>query len=132
MPAKSNDWPEELKGPDRRHMYPPGSLPKNKRWLSKDYLKFVSELPCVACHLKNDTIVAHHLKGRGAPLSGGAGRKANDLFTMPLCYECHASMHNGDTDLLNNQFFFILLTVDKALKAGVISAEYVPYETYAL
>jgi hypothetical protein len=41
-------------------------------------------------------------------------------------------MHNGDTDLLNNQFFFILLTVDKALKAGVISAEYVPYETYAL
>ena len=38
-------------------------------------------------------------------------------------------MHNGNVDLLNNQMFFILLTLDKALDAGVISVEYRAYET---
>ena len=123
-------YSEELRGPDvpkerKRHMYE--SIPKNKRWDSKEYRKFVAELPCVSCHIKDGTIVPHHLKGRGSPVSGGMGYKASDLFTMPLCFECHASMHNGDVDLLEAQLYFIVLTQDKALQAGVLSAEYHPY-----
>ena len=76
--------------------------------------------------------MAHHLKGRGAPVSGGAGYKASDIFTMPLCYECHASMHSGDVELLDNQFWFILQTLDKATKAGVLSGKYKPYVYYEL
>jgi len=132
-------YPDELKGPDvpdedkkGRHMYPPGSLSKSKRWPSKNYIKFVSQLPCISCHVKDDTIVAHHLKGRGSGVSGGMGYKASDLFTMPLCFECHASIHNGDVDLLNSQFWFIIQTLDKALKADVISAVFKPYVYYEL
>jgi len=51
---------------------------------------------------------------------------------MPLCFECHDEIHRGNVDLLNNQMFFILLTLDKALDAGVISAEYHPYEALIL
>ena len=68
----------------------------------------------------------------GSPLSGGASYKASDLYTMPLCFECHDEIHRGNVDLLNNQMFFILLTLDKALDAGVISAEYHPYEALIL
>jgi len=112
----------------KRHMYVSGTIPKHTRWESKDYIKFVSELPCCACYIKNDTVVAHHLKGRGSPLSGGAGIKASDIFTMPLCFECHGEMHQGNRELMDSQFFFILQTLDKAMKTGVISAEYHPYE----
>ena len=133
MPVKSK-FSDELQGPDNdppknRHMYHKGMIPKHKRWESKDYIKFVSELPCCACHIKDGTVVAHHLKGRGSPLSGGTSYKASDLYTMPLCFECHDEIHRGNVDLLNNQMFFILLTLDKALDAGVISAEYRAYET---
>lgn len=138
MPAKSDYWSEELAGPDvpkgekvrRKHMYQPGSIPKHKRWANKGYLKFVSELPCVACGIKDGTIVPHHLKGRGSPMSGGAGYKASDIFTMPLCFECHQSMHSGDANFLNEQFYFILLTLDKAVRAGSITGEYKPYEDF--
>jgi hypothetical protein len=137
MPVKSSDYPDELKGPDvpeadkkKRHMYHSGAIPKNKRRVNKGYLKFISELPCISCHIKDGTIVPHHLKGRGMPVSGGAGYKASDIFTMPLCFECHADIHSGNTDLLDNQFWFIIQTLDKAIQAGVLSAEYKPYEHY--
>ncbi len=117
-----------MKSPKKRHMYAKGTIPKHVRWESKDYIKFVSELPCCACHIKDGTVVAHHLRGRGTPLSGGTGYKASDIFTMPLCFECHDELHRGSRDLMDNQFFFILQTLDKAMNAGVISAEYHPYE----
>ena len=83
---------------------------KHQRWENKGYLKFVSELPCSNCHLKDGTVVPHHLKGRFSPLSGGAGIKASDIFVMPLCFECH----------------------DRATQMGVLSAEYKPYEALIL
>ena len=64
------------------------------------------------------------------PLSGGAGYKASDIFTMPLCFECHRGMHSGDVGLLDEQFYFILLTLDKAVRAGALKGEYKPYEQY--
>ena len=56
-------------------------IPKHTRWESEDYLKFVSELPCANCHIKDDTIVAHHLKHIYSPYSGGAGLKASDTVS---------------------------------------------------
>jgi len=117
MPVKY-EWTEELRGPDVKH----------QRWENKDYLKFVSEMPCANCHIKDGTVVAHHLKGRFSPLSGGAGVKASDIFAMPLCYDCHAKAHSGDTEVLDWQHLFILQTLDKAVQHGVISIEYKPYE----
>ena len=119
------EWPEELRGPD--------VIPKDKRWESKDYLKFVSEMPCANCELKDGTVVPHHLKHRYSPHSGGGtGLKASDIFVMPLCFECHTKAHNGDRDVLDWQAQFIFKTLDKATKHGVISISYTPYETLIL
>ena len=121
MPVKY-EWPEELRGPDMKH----------ERWESKDYLKFISEMPCANCHIKDDTVVAHHLKHIYSPLSGGAGIKASDIFAMPLCFECHDRLHKGDRNVIDWQGLFILQTLDKAVQHGVISIEYKPYEYYVL
>ena len=114
------EWSEEARGPD--------VIPKHTRWESEDYLKFVSELPCANCHIKDDTIVAHHLKHIYSPYSGVAGLKASDIYAMPLCYECHEKVHHGDRDVIDFQAMFLLDTLDKATQHGVISIEYKPYE----
>jgi len=103
-------------------------IPKDKRWESADYLKFISEMPCANCHIKDGTVIAHHLKHIYSPLSGGAGVKASDIFAMPLCFECHDKLHKGDRDVIDWQGLFILQTLDKAVNTGVISIEYKPYE----
>ncbi len=86
---------------------------------SEAYLKWVSTLPCSECKTNDDTVMAHHLKGRYSPLSGGMGYKADDWLTMPLCFKCHIEMHDSG-DLKNWQAEFILKTLDKAFKDGII------------
>ena len=95
-------------------------IPKNKRVESKAYLEWVATLPCIECGAADGTVVAHHLKGRIAPLSGGTGYKASDWLTMPLCHECHDAMHRGDYELMDWQGIFILKTLDKAFNEGII------------
>ena len=96
-------------------------LEKKKRWVSKEYTNWVATLPCIACGLEDDTIVAHHLKHRHAPHSGGGvGLKANDFLTMPLCYMCHTKAHSGDADVLDWQADFIFKTLDKAFRHGIL------------
>jgi hypothetical protein len=77
------------------------SLDKHPRIESRKYLDWVATLPCADCSAEDGTVVAHHLKGRLSPLSGGAGFKANDYNVMPLCYKHHNDIHNGDATLLN-------------------------------
>ena len=96
------------------------SLDKHPRIESRKYLDWVATLPCADCKAEDGTVVAHHLKGIYSPLSGGAGVKASDYFTMPLCYKHHTAIHNGDKDLLEWQPYYILVTLDKAFKGGVI------------
>ena len=96
------------------------TLEKNPRIESRKYLDWVATLPCADCKIEDGTIVAHHLKGRYSPFSGGAGYKANDYFVMPLCYEHHTDIHNGDVELLNWQPYFIMQTLDRAFKDGLI------------
>ena len=94
-------------------------IEKNKRWVDKRYTDWVATLPCVNCGLHNETIVAHHLKHRHAPHGGGGmGLKANDFFTMPLCFECHASAHSGDANILDWQADFIFKTLNSVSKTG--------------
>jgi len=93
---------------------------KGKRWINKDYLKFISEMPCSNCRLIDGTIVPHHLKHRYSPFSGGTGMKASDYFTMPLCFECHQSAHSGDHNVLDFQAQFIFNTLQRAFAYGIL------------
>ena len=106
----------ELRGPDR-----PGPIEKKKRWANKNYTKWVATLPCVNCGMDDETVVAHHLKHRYAPYSGGGvALKANDFFTMPLCFTCHDKAHNGEDDILDWQAQFIFKTLDAAFRIGIL------------
>ena len=96
-------------------------LEKDKRWIEKDYTRWVATLPCVNCGLHDETIVAHHLKHRHAPHGGGGmGLKAHDFFTMPLCFECHSSAHSGDSNVLDFQADFIFKTLTKAFQSDIL------------
>ena len=103
-------------------------LQKKKRWTSLEYTRFVSTLPCCHCGAYDDTVVAHHLKGRLSPLSGGAGYKASDWLTMPLCHTCHTAAHNGDSEILDSQHIFILKTLDIAFRDRIIQTTYAHYK----
>ena len=96
------------------------SLQKRKRIKSKPYLEWVATLPCAACEIRDGTVVAHHLKGRGAYLSGGMGQTAGDWLTMPLCFKCHSKMHSGDAAFMDWQYEYILRTLDIAFNSGII------------
>jgi len=97
------------------------TIPKNKRWVNKDYTNWVATLPCANCGLDDDTTVAHHLKHRHSPHGGGGmGMKANDFFTMPLCFKCHASAHSGDGSILDFQADHIFKTLTKAFQSGIL------------
>ena len=110
-------YPNELRGPD----VPSRPIPKHKRWANKKYTDWVATLPCANCSIEDDTIVAHHLKHRYAPYSGGGvALKANDFFTMPLCFTCHDKAHNGDSDVLDWQAQFIFKTLDSAFRIGIL------------
>jgi hypothetical protein len=75
-------------------------LSKDVRWRSKKYTDWVATLPCTNCGADDGTVVAHH------------------LLTMALCYVCHDKAHNGDHDILDNQFLLIWKTQNQAFKEG--------------
>ena len=97
------------------------TIPKNKRWVNKDYTNWVATLPCASWGLDDDTTVAHHLKHRHSPHGGGGmGMKANDFFTMPLCFKCHDRAHNGDGEILDWQADHIFKTLTTAFQSGIL------------
>ena len=95
----------------------------NKRWVCKKYTNWVATLPCVNCGLESETIVANHLKHRYSPHGGD---KANDYLTMPLCFECHASAHSGDDNVLDFQAQFIFNTLQRAFSYGILGHKETP------
>lgn len=50
----------------------------------------VAQLPCCGCGAVG--VQVHHVTGH--PFRG-VGKKAADVFTIPLCPECHESLHRG-------------------------------------
>ena len=83
---------------------------------SKAYLRWVSEQPCSKCGAPGP-VEAHHIKHVGH--FSGVGMKASDLLTCPLCHECHMELH-ATPDLWPDQMVYILRTIEKAEKEGVI------------
>lgn len=66
---------------------------KTPSWRSKAYRVWVASFPCLGCGAQAYT--AHHhvhpdIEGRGGK---GAGRKADDMWTVPVCAHCHAYVH---------------------------------------
>ena len=99
------------------------TLKKNKRWVEKDYTRWVAPLPCANCSRHDETIVPHHLKHVGLEITSGMGTKASDWATMPLCFNCHYKLHNGDTNIKGHQFVMLYKTLDKAYNSGIMKYE---------
>jgi len=55
----------------------------------KRHMKRVSELPCVVCGVEG--VQVHHIRMAGLT---GAGQKASDMLTIPLCPAEHALLHS--------------------------------------
>ena len=54
------------------------------------YTRWVKIQKCMTCGCQADD--PHHIIGHGM---GGMGTKADDLFVIPLCRECHNELHAG-------------------------------------
>ncbi len=54
------------------------------------YTRWVKTQKCMVCGNQADD--PHHIIGHGL---GGMGTKADDLFVIPLCRECHDELHAG-------------------------------------
>ena len=63
-------------------------MQKSPPWRSEKYLAWVRTQPCLMC---GGPAEAHHIKGVGN--FSGAGVKASDILTMPLCHKHHDAMH---------------------------------------
>lgn len=84
---------------------------------SQAYLDYVASLPCCGCGLPADE--AHHMIGHGYK---GMGTKAPDLFTLPLCRNCHDELHRSPATweaLHGDQWRHILDTLHRAWVEGV-------------
>jgi len=51
----------------------------------------VAQLPCVICFAPPQSVVHHCIHGRHSQ------RRAADTETIPLCFECHDSLHRHPT-----------------------------------
>lgn len=88
-------------------------LSKPKRWKNKKYLEWVRQQPCVICGRQAEP---HHVKGVGG--LSGAGLKAPDWATMPLCHDHHMEMHR-DSTLWDSQWEHVARTLGRAVDEGV-------------
>ena len=78
---------------------------------NKNHMARVAELPCAACGVL--PVQVHHI--RKAPLTG-AGQKASDWYTMPLCHDCHRWVHRdreGFEAIHGTQEHLITETLDR-------------------
>ena len=88
-------------------------LKKVKRFHNRKYLDWVRTLPCCICGAE---AVPHHVKGVGH--YSGAGMKADDLLSMPLCHRHHAEIHDDPGSF--NQERAVIETILTAVRAGVL------------
>lgn len=82
---------------------------------NKKYRDWVKTLPCCECGAPADD--PHHIINAG---ESGMGTTACDLLTMPLCRTHHTWMHNGNKEMLDDQWKNIAKTLQEAVKQGVL------------
>lgn len=89
---------------------------KDIRFRSPAYLAFVRSLPCCVCG--SPANAAHHLKGIWH--ASGAGLKASDALSMPICDgpgdTCHRRIHS-EPHLKWQQPIFLIETINAGLDA---------------
>jgi len=81
------------------------------------YLEWIKRQPCQGCSRPGPS-VPHHLKGDFN--QSGAGMKAPDLLSMPLCKMCHDSHHTAPPDWKGRQRDWLIYTLINALEEGII------------
>ena len=71
-------------------------MQRRPRQHDKEHLRFVASRPCLICRTNQD-IIAHHIKMANArickPQSSNIGMKADDRYTLPLCWQHHEQLH---------------------------------------
>jgi hypothetical protein len=65
---------------------------RSSRIIDEPRLTWMREQPCCACGRPLSS-VPHHSRHDDDGRPVGAGRKANDDRTMPLCWDCHVLLH---------------------------------------
>jgi len=80
------------------------------------YLAYVRTLPCCVCN-KPGPSEPHHIKGVGG--FSGAGLKAPDYASMPMCATCHREMHDHGEGR-NAQAIYAIRTIGLAVEYGII------------
>jgi len=94
-------------------------IPKRERWISEKYTKWVKSQPCCGCGNSSDD--PHHIIGHG---QGGMGTKAHDLFTIPLCRQCHDALHRDVSRWESehgSQVELLFQFLDRSIAVGAIS-----------
>jgi hypothetical protein len=92
------------------------SFKKIKRWRSKNYLDWVKTLPCAICGADAEP---HHIKGCGH--YSGAGLKADDILTMPLCHQHHMACHDHPESF--GQERMVIDTILQAARGGILKCK---------
>lgn len=66
--------------------------PKPEAWRSEDYKSFVRGHYCCNCMMPKT--YAHHVRTAS---NSGTGIKPDDLYCIPLCFDCHDLIHKKGT-----------------------------------
>ena len=78
------------------------------------YTDWIRTLECTVCGSRKG-VQAAHMRGLDK-LSGGMGKKPDDLYAIPLCAECHAKEHKeGRSSLFDARQENMLLVLCGAL-----------------
>ena len=84
------------------------------------HLEFVRSLPCVACGNNISTEACHirHSDLRVAKRQVGIGEKPSDVWTVPMCGQCHRRQH----EMGNERAFWQQVGIDPILIALALYA----------
>ncbi|WP_145531922.1 DUF968 domain-containing protein [Yersinia kristensenii] len=93
--------------------------PKLRRWENRRYLQWVKSQPCCGCG--NGDCDPHHIIGHG---QGGMATKAHDLFTFPLCRNCHDELHANQRaweEKYGSQIVLLFRFMDRSIGIGALA-----------
>ncbi|HHH0383836.1 TPA: DUF968 domain-containing protein [Yersinia enterocolitica] len=93
--------------------------PKLRRWENRKYLQWVKSQPCCGCG--NGDCDPHHIIGHG---QGGMATKAHDLFTFPLCRNCHDELHANQRaweEKYGSQIVLLFRFMDRSIGIGALA-----------
>ncbi|MDA5495431.1 DUF968 domain-containing protein [Yersinia intermedia] len=93
--------------------------PKLRRWENRRYLQWVKSQPCCGCG--NGDCDPHHIIGHG---QGGMATKAHDLFTFPLCRNCHDELHANQRvweEKHGSQIVLLFRFMDRSIGIGALA-----------